>query len=438
MQPHAPIEHGHEGDGQHQRDGDRDDQARPDVDAQRPSVQAQRDEADGQHDDDGLDQHMHKLANRGRNRLGLILHLFETNARRQVALDVLHGQAQGLAHRDDVATLGHRHAQGEHLLTVVAHQRRRRVDVLAFDIGDVAQAHLTGRAGLRVDPANRHLGQRLRRRELPLHADLEVRAAGIQHTRTFDGVLRADLVDDLTEIEAQLGEPLLRNLDEELLRLDAKYLDLGHILDLQQGLAHAIGVLAQLLAAEAVGRQRVDGAVDVAEVVVEDRPQHALRQRGTHVVDLLAYLVEGVRHVLGGRVVLELEQGQRLAGLGVRADLVRMVHLLQRLLDLVGDLVGHLLGRRAGPEGLDDHDAEGERWVLVLAQLKVGREAHQHQHNHQIARQRRVFERPARDVEAFSHCGLVRGDVHARPRLSEKLREPQVPRRQSSAAAHSA
>ena len=101
----------------------------------------------------------------------------------------------------------------------------------------------------------------------------------------------------------------------------------------------------------------------------------------------------------GGDAVLELEDGQRLARLGVAADDVGVRHFLQRLLDLVGHLLGHLLRAGAGPEGLHDHRAEGERRVLVLAELEVRREAEHQQHDHQVARQRRMLERPARDVE---------------------------------------
>jgi hypothetical protein len=220
--------------------------------------------------------------------------------------------------------------------------------------------------------------------------------------------------------QAQLGQALLRDLDEQLLRLHTEDLHLGHVLDLQQRLAHASGMLAQLLAAEAVGGQRVDGAVDIAELVVEHGALHALRQRAAHVADLLAHLVPEVRHVLGRRVVLQLEDRQRLARLGVRTDLVRMAHLLQRLLDLVGDLVGHLLRGGTGPEGLDDHGAEGERRVFVLAELEIGHEAHQHQHHHQIAGQRRVLQRPARHIETADMGRLGDRGGHAGPRFSAR------------------
>jgi hypothetical protein len=122
-------------------------------------------------------------------------------------------------------------------------------------------------------------------------------------------------------------------------------------LHLQQLLAHAVGLLLQLLVAEAVARQRVDRAVDVAELVVEERPLHAGRQGAAHVADLLAHRVPDLLHLLRRRRVLHLEDDQRLARLGVAADLVGVRHLLQRLLELVGHLLGDLLRRGAGPTG---------------------------------------------------------------------------------------
>jgi hypothetical protein len=182
--------------------------------------------------------------------------------------------------------------------------------------------------------------------------------------------------------------------------------DLVDVLDLQQALAHLVGVLLQLFVGEAVAGECIDRAVHIAELVVEERSDHAARQGAAHVVDLLAHRVPDLLHLLRGRRILHLEDDQRFARLGVAADLVGVGHLLQRLLELVGHLVGHLLRRGARPEHAHHHRTEGERRVFVLPQLEVGRHAQHQQHQQQIAGQRRVFERPAGDVEAL---GAVRG-----------------------------
>jgi hypothetical protein len=51
--------------------------------------------------------------------------------------------------------------------------------------------------------------------------------------------------------------------------------------------------LAQRGEVEAVAGERVDGDEGVAELVVEERAEDALRQRVPHVADLLAHLVPG-------------------------------------------------------------------------------------------------------------------------------------------------
>src|SRR5690606_3059939 len=58
-----------------------------------------------------------------------------------------------------------------------------------------------------------------------------------------------------------------------------------------------------------------------------------------------------------------------------------------------------------------------------LAELKVRRDAEEHQHHQQVAREGRVVERPAREVEtrgAAARRGRVVGLLHGRPHCSAK------------------
>ena len=91
-----------------------------------------------------------------------------------------------------------------------------------------------------------------------------------------------------------------------------------------------------------------------------------------------------------------------------------MGHFLERALELVGDLLGHLLGRGTRPENAQRHRAKRERRVFVLAELEVGRRAEQQHHDQQVARQRRMVERPFRDVESRPRAGRGTGRVSAR------------------------
>jgi predicted nucleotidyltransferase len=66
-------------------------------------------------------------------------------------------------------------------------------------------------------------------------------------------------------------EPLLGDLDVDLFVLHAEQLHLVHVRDTQQLLAHIIGEHLDLGIREAVRLQRIDHAVHVAELVIEER-----------------------------------------------------------------------------------------------------------------------------------------------------------------------
>ena len=98
----------------------------------------------------------------------------QLDAHRQVGADRRGRRLQRLAQRDDVAALGHRDAQRDDLLALVAHLHLRRVDVGALDLGDVAQAQRAGRAGAGLTARIGKRSQLLDRVELPADAHLQV------------------------------------------------------------------------------------------------------------------------------------------------------------------------------------------------------------------------------------------------------------------------
>ena len=207
--------------------------------------------------------------------------------------------------------------------------------------------------------------------ELPGHAQRHGMATGLDAAGAGDRVLRLQRRGDLLRVDAERGELLRRELDEDAVFLDAYQLRLCHIGEAQHLLAHALDVVAQLRVREAVGGEGVDRAEHVAELVVEERPQHLRRQRVADVVDLLAHLVPDRRHVLGRRGVEELEEDERLARARIAARPLVVGRLLQLPLDAVGDLAVDLLRRGARPERADHHGAEGEVGVLALPELEV-------------------------------------------------------------------
>jgi hypothetical protein len=276
------------------------------------------------------------------------------------------------------------------------HLDRRRIGIAAADVRDVRQAQLVARGA-----ADRHGSEIFDCIELARHAHLHHVQRGLHRAGRFDGILLAQLRQHRIHVQSELRQALLGDFDVELFVLHAKQLDLGHVGHAQQLLAHVVGKGLELGIAETVRLECVDHAVHVAELVVEERPDHALGQRALHVADLLAHRVPDVGHV--GRLagVLDLENDLRLARLGIAADLVRKRCLLQRALQFVGHLLGHLLRGGARPVGAHHHGTESERRILVLTELEVGGHAQQHQDDHQEARERIMLQRPARDVEGF-------------------------------------
>ena len=140
-----------------------------------------------------------------------------------------------------------------------------------------------------------------------------------------------------------VGELAVGNVDEDLALLLAEHLDLVDVGDLEQPLAHVFGVVDDRLVARALAGQRVDRDIDVGIFVVEERPEHALRNVLPHVADLLAHLVPELLHVARRRRILEHDLHRREARPREGADLLEPGQRLQPGLDAVGDLPLHLL-----------------------------------------------------------------------------------------------
>jgi hypothetical protein len=134
--------------------------------------------------------------------------------------------------------------------------------------------------------------------------------------------------------------------------------------------------------------------------VVEERPEHALRQRVAHVADVLAHLVPDVGNLVRRRRLLQVDEDRRLPGDGVAAQAVEVVGLLQRALEPLGNLLDRLVHHRTGPAGRDDHRARGDRRVLAAPQLEEGHDAGHHGQDHQQDNQRALLERPFRQVRS--------------------------------------
>ena len=209
-------------------------------------------------------------------------------------------------------------------------------------------------------------------------------------------------------IDAEARHLPQAKVDVDDLVLHADEIHLAHVAHAQQLGADELGLVAQLAIREAVAGQRVDHAVDIAEVVVEERTDRALRQLAADVAYLLAHLVPLVGHGFRRRVVAQVDHDRGFARLGVAGDEVEVFERLERLLQPVGELFGGLDGVGARPERAHHHDLDGERRVFIAAEAVVGAQSREQRDHHEEADERLVSERPRGEIEAAVLAGALR------------------------------
>ena len=201
----------------------------------------------------------------------------------------------------------------------------------------------------------------------PCNVDAHRALAGLDPSRGVHRILAGERRLNVERREAALGQRRRRHLDEDALLLQPQQVDLGDAGNAQQDVARVLGEVLELGIAVALAGDGVKRDVGVAELVVEEGPDHALGQRLANVADLLARLIEGVLDGLAAHRALEVDEDVGEAGPRVGAHEIEARRFLQLALDLVDHLVLHFLGRGAGPQHLHHHDAEGEVGVLLLA-----------------------------------------------------------------------
>ncbi len=216
-----------------------------------------------------------------------------------------------------------------------------------------------------------------------------------------DRVLGLERLDQRLEVEAVARELAGREIEVDRLGLGADQLRLADIGDLEHLRADGLDVVAQLPMRQTIRREGVDVSVDVAELVVEERPLHALRKLASDVAEPLAHLIERRLGLSLLQRVAELHENRGGAGRGVAADEIEAVELLEFLLDPVGDLIEGVLDGRARPRRLHDHGLDRERRILLAAEAPVGHHAGDQRHQHQKPDERAVLERPIGEIETL-------------------------------------
>ena len=239
-------------------------------------------------------------------------------------MDIGCGYTQGFAQGNDVATFGHRNTQRHHLLALKADLHQGWVHIAALNLGDIAQLDL-----LAGGASDRHGLQLLNRLELPLNTDLHHVQRRLHGASTFHRVLLPELRQHRVQVQAQLGQALLRNFNIDFFVLGTKQLDFVNIGHAKQLLTHVVGDVTDFGHGKTLGLDGINHAIDIAKIIVEEWPDHALWQGLSHVADFFAYRVPNVGDISGFRGVFDLKNDLRLTRLGVAANLVGKRRLLQ-------------------------------------------------------------------------------------------------------------
>ena len=167
----------------------------------------------------------------------------------------------------------HVDADADRRLAVDAKHLGGRVAVAVLDLGDVGQL-----VEAPVDPEV-ELGDGFRRQEGAGDVDEHVLTRRVDDAGGHHGILLGDRREHVVEVELEVGELLRREVQIDLLVLVAEDVDLADIRRAQELGPHGLGEVARLARREAVIGDAVDDAEDIAELVVEEGPDHVLAVR---------------------------------------------------------------------------------------------------------------------------------------------------------------
>src|SRR5262249_58215107 len=94
---------------------------------------------------------------------------------------------------------------------------------------------------------------------------------GMERSARHNSVLPRYIVENFLWSDTKPSEFGVTELDEDFLRPLADDVDLVHVGDPQQALAHVLSAVLECGQAQAVGRQHVESRIDIAEFIVEIR-----------------------------------------------------------------------------------------------------------------------------------------------------------------------
>src|SRR5262249_17830565 len=156
----------------------------------------------------------------------LVRHEPGLDAEWQIRRDLRHRPLDVLAQGENISAFAHGDGEADGRLAIDAEQRLRGIGIAASDLRDVAEAE--------HPPADDevHAQYILLGLERTRHTQRQRLVTGLDRAGRLDDVLRLQRGDQSRAIDAQAGELLHRELDEDLLVLRPEDLDLRNVLHL--------------------------------------------------------------------------------------------------------------------------------------------------------------------------------------------------------------
>ena len=387
MQVNAQRKHRAEGAEQNQRDAAGNNVA---------AATAQRHQADHEHDNNCLPKAFGELADGVFNNLRLVGYLIQLQTKRQLLLQLADFLSKVVAELDIVAALLHGESNADSRLTVVVHERIRRVCIAACNRGDIAKAENLA-VGVDGDGSNVFYAVRAAG-----DAQVGVGRVGLDHTAGVDCRLRLNRSCNAVDIKTELGQLVCLHLHEDFLRLHANQLYLFYVLNTIKVELDFFGIFAHILVAEAVAGKRINIAVYIIKAVIIIGAEYAAGEVLLAVVDNVTQLQPALADSVAGNLVLERHGDNADAGTGIAGDFIYLRQVLNLLFQLVGEVHLYLLGAGTGPGSRNNHLLHGEVGVLAAAKGFEGEYAHdEHQYGEKVD-QLAVVDGPFRPVSMLA------------------------------------
>ena len=312
------------------------------------------------------------------------------NADGQIGGNLCHGLFDIVPQGQNIAAVPHGNGQADRLFAIDPEHRLGRVHRTASHMGDIAQ---------RNDPA---IGHEIDRKNVlfaakgPADPHQNSFPVGLHHPGRSNGILRLQSGNQRRAVKAQTRHIFGREFHIDAFILRAQNFDFRHVRHFQQARPHIIHIILQLAKAKTVGGKAIDDAECIAELVIEARPHHTLRQGIADVADLFAHLIPDVGHFGGRSRTFQIDKNRRLPGIGVAADVIKIGNFLQLTFDPFRHLLQGVGNGGSRPLGLDHHGFNGKSRIFVAAQPEIRANSGDEYGHHGIGDQRSMPDRPVR------------------------------------------